>query len=209
MFRRDPWHAIVRRLPRLLLGLVLCGVGIATMVLANLGLGPWDVFHQGISRHTGVAIGTVGIITGFVLLPAWVPLSEKIGVGTLLNIVVIGVVIDGILAVFAAPSDPVVRFVLMAIGPILFGIGSGFYIGAGVGPGPRDGIMTGLAAKGRPVWLVRGAIELVVLLAGWLLGGSVGVGTVWFALGIGPIVHLALHLLRMDPIEPFTVVGAE
>jgi uncharacterized membrane protein YczE len=186
-----------RRLPRLLLGLVLCGLGIAVMVAGDLGLGPWDVLHQGISTRTGIPIGTVNILVGLAVLTLWLPLRERPGLGTILNAVVIGVVIDLTLLVLATPDALAGRLALTLAGPVLFGVGSGFYIGAGLGPGPRDGVMTGLARRGWRVGSVRAGLELTVLLAGWLLGGTVGLGTVVFALGIGPIVHASLHRLGM------------
>jgi uncharacterized membrane protein YczE len=188
-------HELARRLPRLLLGLVLCGLGVASMVAGDLGLGPWDVLHQGISRHTSVPIGTVNILVGLVVLCAWLPLRERPGVGTVLNVLVIGIVIDLTLLVLHTPDALALRWAMMLAGPVLFGVGSGFYIGAGLGPGPRDGLMTGLSRRYRwPVGAVRAALELTVLLAGWLLGGTAGVGTVVFALGIGPMVQLSLRL---------------
>ena len=186
-----------RRLPRLFLGLVLCGLGIASMVAADLGLGPWDVLHQGLSRLSGIPIGTTGIIVGLVVLGLWFPLRERPGLGTVLNVIVIGVVIDLTLLVLVTPAALSVRWVMMLAGPVLFAVGSGFYIGAGLGPGPRDGVMTGLARRGVPVGLARAAIELTVLLAGWLLGGTVGAGTLAFALGIGPLVHVFLPRLSV------------
>jgi uncharacterized membrane protein YczE len=183
-----------RRLPRLLLGLVLCGLGIASMVAADLGLGPWDVLHQGLSLRTGIPIGTVNILVGLVVLTVWLPLRERPGLGTLLNVIVIGVVIDLTLLVLPTPDGLLLRAAMMAAGPLLFGIGSGFYIGAGLGPGPRDGLMTGLARlRGWPVGAVRAGLEITVLVGGWLLGGSVGAGTVVFALGIGPVVQVSLR----------------
>jgi len=209
-------HQARRRLPRLLLGLVLCGAGVAGMVRARLGLGPWDVFHQGLADRTGIAIGTVSILVGFLVLLAWIPLhrgtSLALGVGTLSNIVVIGLVIDVILAVSPDPTSTPLRWALMLAGPVLVGVGCGFYVGAGLGPGPRDGVMTGLAGHGVPTWIARTGIELTALLAGWLLGGTVGIGTVWFAVAIGPVVHLALAHLTIDPddhVERITVVSGE
>ena len=186
-----------RRLPRLLFGLVLCGLGIASMVAADLGLGPWDVLHQGLSRLSGIPIGTVGILVGLVVLGLWFPLHERPGLGTVLNVVVIGVVIDLTLLVLPTPGPLWLRAMMMLAGPLLFAIGSGYYIGAGLGPGPRDGVMTGLARRGVPVGVARGAIELSVLVAGWLLGGTVGAGTLVFAFGIGPLVHLFLPRLSL------------
>jgi uncharacterized membrane protein YczE len=186
-----------RRLPRLLFGLVLCGLGIAFMVAGDLGLGPWDVLHQGISHRTGIPIGAVNILVGLGVLSLWLPLRERPGLGTLLNAIVIGVVIDLALLVLVTPGVLAGRLAMTLAGPVLFGVGSGFYIGAGLGPGPRDGVMTGLARRGHRVGSVRAGLELTVLLGGWLLGGTVGVGTVAFALGIGPIVHLSLDRLAM------------
>jgi uncharacterized membrane protein YczE len=186
-----------RRLPRLLFGLVLCGLGIASMVAGDLGLGPWDVLHQGISTRTGIPIGTVNIIVGLGVLTLWLPLRERPGLGTILNAIVIGVVIDLALLVLATPEALAGRLAMTLAGPVLFGVGSGFYIGAGLGPGPRDGVMTGLARRGHRVGSVRAGLELTVLLGGWLLGGTVGLGTIAFALGIGPIVHVSLRRLSM------------
>lgn len=197
-----------RAILRLVFGLVLCGLGISGMILADLGLGPWDVLHQGISDKTGIPIGTVSIAVGFLVLIGWIPLHERVGVGTIANVILIGLVIDATLAAFDAPTNMATRIALMAIGPVLFGVGSGFYIGALMGPGPRDGLMTGIARRGPPVFAVRLCIELVVLAVGFALGGTVGIGTIWFALGIGPIVHLALHHLSLDPVEPETTTGA-
>lgn len=186
-----------RRLPRLLLGLVLCGLGIASMVAGDLGLGPWDVLHQGVSHRTGIPIGAVNILVGLAVLTLWLPLRERPGLGTLLNAVVIGVVIDAALLVLSTPDPLLARVAMTLAGPVLFGVGSGFYIGVGLGPGPRDGVMTGLARRGHRVGSVRAGIELTVLLVGWLLGGTVGLGTVAFALGIGPIVHVSLARLSL------------
>lgn len=187
------------RVARLFLGLTLCGVGIANMVAADLGLGPWDVLHQGLSRLSGIPIGTVGILVGFVVLALWIPLRERPGLGTLANVVWIGVVIDLTLLVLDTPSSLALRVLLLVSGPLLFGIGSGFYIGARMGPGPRDGLMTGLARRGLPVGRVRTGIELVALAIGFALGGTVGVGTLLFALTIGPVVAWALPRLEVAP----------
>jgi uncharacterized membrane protein YczE len=197
---------LVERLVRLVIGLVLCGLGIAVMVAAGLGLGPWDVLHQGISNRTGIPIGTVGILTGIVVLAGWVPLRERLGIGTVLNVFLIGITIDLTLLVLDTPESLAARIGLLVSGPVLFGIGSGFYIGAGLGPGPRDGLMTGLARRGWTVRRVRTGIEVTVLVLGWLLGGTVGAGTVLFATTIGPLVHLSLERLSVRPLpdEPDT-----
>lgn len=194
---------LLRRLPRLLPGLVLCGVGIASMVAADLGLSPWDVLHQGISYRTGLPIGSVTILVGLVVLAAWLPLRERPGVGTVLNVVVIGVVVDLTLLVLTTPDALALRIAMMLAGPLLFGIGSGLYIGSGLGPGPRDGLMTGLARRtGRRVGGIRTGLEISVLATGWLLGGTVGAGTVVFALGIGPVVAVALRWLTLADAAP-------
>ena len=186
------------RLVRLNLGLVLVGVGIAAMVAAGLGLGPWDVLHQGISRLTGIPIGRVGIGVGVIVLLLWLPLPERPGVGTVLNVLVIGLVIDAVLLVLDTPAALGWRIALLLSGPLLFGLGSGFYIGARLGPGPRDGVMTGLARKrGWRVGSVRTGIEVTVLAAGWALGGTVGVGTLLFAVTIGPLVGFFLPRLQV------------
>lgn len=187
------------RLARLLVGLVLCGLGIAFMVAADLGLGPWDVLHQGISRLSGIPIGRVGIYVGGVVLLLWLPLPERPGIGTVLNVLVIGLVIDAVLLVLTTPDSMLLRVLLLCSGPVLFGIGSGYYIGARLGPGPRDGVMTGLARqRGWPVGRVRTGIELTVLAAGWLLGGTAGVGTVLFAVTVGPLVGFFLPRLEVE-----------
>ena len=186
------------RLTRLVLGLVLVGIGIAAMVAADLGLGPWDVLHQGISGLTGIPIGRVGILVGLVVLLLWLPLPERPGIGTVLNVLVIGLVIDAVLLVLDTPSAMAWRVALLAVGPLLFGLGSGFYIGARLGPGPRDGVMTGVARqRGWRVGTVRTGIEVTVLTAGWLLGGTVGVGTLLFAVTIGPLVGFFLPRLEV------------
>lgn len=190
----------MRRVPRLMLGLVLFGLGLALMVAADLGLGPWEVFHQGISDQTGIPIGTVGIITGALVLVLWIPLRERIGLGTLLNVVVIGVVIDLTLLLIDEPSATVVKWAYLLAGLLAVGVGSGYYIGAGLGPGPRDGLMTGLARRGYSVALARTGIEVTALVAGALLGGTVGVGTILYAFGMGPLVAYFLPRLTIAPM---------
>lgn len=197
-----PWSVLRPRLPRLLFGLVLFGLGLAFMVVADLGLAPWEVLHQGISRHTGIPIGTVGIITGLLVLIAWIPLGERIGIGTVANVILIGIVIDLTLLLLPEQFDELImRWAALVVGLVLVAIGSGYYIGAGLGPGPRDGLMTGLNRRtGYPIGLVRAVLEVAVLVAGWLLGGTVGVGTVLFAFGIGPLVQFFLKRLSM-PVQ--------
>ncbi|MGK0482263.1 MAG: putative membrane protein YczE [Planctomycetota bacterium] len=197
-----PWSEILRRLPRVVLGLVLFGIGVAMMVSADLGLGPWDVFHQGLSRLTGVPIGRVIIGVGLVILIGFIPLREKVGVGTLLNALLIGATVSVALALFGRPDSMLLRGALVVGGPIVIAIGSGLYIGGGLGPGPRDGLMTGLARRGIKISRARTGIELTVLAAGLALGGTVGFGTLWFALGIGPLVAYCLPRLSMEPVKP-------
>jgi uncharacterized membrane protein YczE len=193
---------IRQRLVRLVFGLVLCGVGIAFLVRAGLGLDPWDVLHQGLAERTGLQIGTVTILAGITVLALWWPLHERPGIGTVLNALLIGTVMNLLLPHLHEP-EPVVRqvgFLVLGIG--LMGLGSGFYIGAGLGPGPRDGLMTGLARRGHSLALTRTVIELAAVAVGWALGGTVGIGTVAFALTIGPCVHFFLGRLRMPDAAP-------
>jgi uncharacterized membrane protein YczE len=186
------------RVPRLVGGLVSMGVGTALMVAADLGLPPWSVLDQGISEHTGIPIGTVSILVGALVLCAWVPLRERPGLGTILNILVIGVTTDLVLVVVDTPGSGAARLAYLLVGAFLWGPGSGLYIGADLGPGPRDGLMTGLAARGLgSIRAVRTGIELSALTAGWLLGGSVGLGTVIVALTIGPNVQFFLPRLAV------------
>ncbi len=195
-----PARELLRRLPRVCFGLILFGVGIAMMVAGDLGLGPWDVFHQGLADLTGLGIGTIILIVGVVIVFGFIPLREKLGIGTVLNAVMIGATVDVVLTVLERPDSIVARALLMFFGPVVIAIGSGLYIGGGLGPGPRDGIMTGLARRGVKVAYARTGIEVSVLLAGLALGGSAGLGTLWFALGIGPLVGYFLPRLAMDPL---------
>ena len=190
----------LRRLTQLYAGLVLYGVSLALQVRANLGLDPWDVFHQGVAGRTGLSFGTVVIVTGAAVLLAWIPLRQRPGIGTVSNVIVIGVAVDAALAVIGEVDSIPVRVALLVAGVLLNAVAGGAYIGAGLGPGPRDGLMTGLVARtGRSVRLVRTSIELGVLVVGALLGGSVGVGTVVYAFSIGPLVHVLLPRLTVAP----------
>jgi uncharacterized membrane protein YczE len=200
MLPLPPMNQLWPRLARLMFGLMLFGIGLALMVIADLGLSPWDVLHQGISNHTGIPIGTVVIITGFVVLLLWIPLKERIGIGTIANAIVIGLVLDGVLLILPETLEIMaIRWVAMLGGVVMVAIGSGFYIGAGLGPGPRDGLMTGLARKGIPIAWNRAGIEIAALVSGWLLGGTVGVGTLVFAFGMGPLVQFFLERLSVIP----------
>jgi uncharacterized membrane protein YczE len=187
----------LRRLSQLYLGLALYGFSDGLLLLGGLGVDPWDVFHQGLSRQLGLGVGTWSIIVGACVLALWLPLRQRPGLGTLSNVVVIGLVINLTLATVPAPHDLALRTAAMVGGVVLNGVATGAYIGAGLGPGPRDGLMTGLAARGHSIRVVRTGIEVTVLAAGWLLGGTVGVGTVAYALGIGPLAHFFIPLLRI------------
>lgn len=196
----------VRRLTQLYAGLVLYGISDSMLLLAGLGVDPWDVLHQGLSRRFGLAVGTWAVIVGVLVLLLWIPLRQRPGFGTLNNVVVVGLVIDVMLATVPPVHGYAARVVVMVAGVLLNGIATGAYIGAGLGPGPRDGLMTGLAARGHSIRVVRTSIEVTVLVSGWLLGGTVGLGTVVYALGIGPIAHMSIPRLaiRMSAIEPST-----
>jgi uncharacterized membrane protein YczE len=187
------------RLTRCLLGLASFGVGISCILHADLGAAPWDVFHQGVSEHTGIPIGRVIILTGLLLLLVWIPLRQRPGIGTLLNAVVIGVAVDAVIDHVPEPSNLVARVALLATGLFVIGLGSAMYIGSGLGAGPRDGLMLGLAQRGLSVRLARTVIEALVLVAGLFLGGTVGVGTLAFTFGIGPIVQALLPWFLLPP----------
>lgn len=193
---------VVQVIPRLLTGLTLCGFAIAMMIRADLGLGPWDVLHQGVSVTTGISVGRAAIGVGAAVLLLWFPLRQRPGIGTLTNVLWIGSALD--LALWLMPNVESLpsRWALLIAGPPVFAIGVALYIGAGVGPGPRDGIMTGLAQRGVPIAAARTGIELTALAIGWALGGTVGVGTLYFALTIGPMIHVAMPRLRAPWFPP-------
>jgi uncharacterized membrane protein YczE len=181
------------------------GIGVALMVQADLGLSPWEVLHQGISEQTGIPIGTVSILLGVPILLAWWPLGQRPGWGTLINIVLIGLMTDLTLAVLPPVTGLAPRVLLMAGGILSVGVGSGLYLSAAMGAGPRDGLMLGFARRtGGSVRLVRTALEVTVLAVGWLLGGTIGIGTLAFAFGIGPIVQAALRVFgrQVQPVAP-------
>ena len=188
----------LRRLTQLYAGLVLYGLSDALMLLAGLGVDPWDVLHQGLSRRLGLGVGTWAIIVGAVVLALWVPLRQRPGFGTLSNVIVVGAVIDLCMATIPAPHGLTLRTIFLLSGVGLNGVATGAYIGAGLGPGPRDGLMTGLAARGHSIRVVRTALELGALASGWVLGGTVGIGTLVYALAIGPLAHIFIPLLRID-----------
>jgi uncharacterized membrane protein YczE len=168
------------------------------LLLSGLGVDPWDVFHQGLSRRSGVAVGTWVIVVGATVLLLWIPLRQRPGLGTLANAVVIGLVINLVLAIAPVPHTLPLQVALMLGGVGLNGLATGAYIGAGLGPGPRDGLMTGFAARGHSLRVVRTILEVTVLIVGWLLGGTVGVGTVAYALGIGPLAQVFVPMLSVD-----------
>lgn len=188
------------RFVQLIAGLVLFGASLALLVRSRLGLDPWDVFHQGLSVTTGLTIGTCTIAAGVVVLLLWIPLRQRPGAGTVANVVLVGLALDAVLALIPETDDLALRWTYLVGGIIVNGIATGAYIGAGLGPGPRDGLMVGLT---RSIRVVRTAIEVSVLVVGWLLGGTVGVGTLLYALTIGPIVHRTLPALTRDrPAAP-------
>jgi uncharacterized membrane protein YczE len=191
-------YRLPRRLTQLYLGLTCYGAGMAFMVRSRLGNMPWDVFHQGLARHVRLSLGTLVVAVGAVVLLLWIPLRQRPGIGTVSNLFVIGLAVDGTLALLPTPHPMATRIGFLVLGILLNGLASGLYIGAALGPGPRDGLMTGLAARtGRSIRLVRTLLEVAVVLAGWLLGGTLGVGTVAYALTIGPLVHASLPRLAV------------
>jgi uncharacterized membrane protein YczE len=186
-------RAILGRLPGLLLGLVVFGLGIALMARAGMGLGPWEAFHQGIQVRTGIPMGTVSIILGIPILALWWPLGQRPGIGTLLNVLLIGTATNAGNVLFPTPGAVPAQLAMMLGGVVVIGLGSGLYLAADLGPGPRDGLMTGIHRRfGWSIRRARTAIELTVLGVAWLLGGTIGIGTIVFAFGIGPVVQVML-----------------
>ncbi|GGO15828.1 membrane protein [Micromonospora parathelypteridis] len=194
---------------QLYLGLTLYGVSMALMVRSDLGLDPWDVFHQGLSELTNLSFGTVTIAVGALVLLLWIPLRQRPGLGTVSNVVVIGLVVDATLTLLPTGGPLGARIALLITGIVANGAATGLYLGARLGPGPRDGLMTGFVARrpGRSVRLVRTVIEVTVLALGWLLGGTVGLGTVAYALAIGPLAQLFIPLFAV-PDGPAPASGA-
>jgi uncharacterized membrane protein YczE len=202
------WRTHARRLVQLYVGLWLYGLAAALQLRSGLGLDPWDVFHQGVSKHVGLAIGTVVIIVGALVLLAWIPLRQRPGLGTVSNAILIGVSLNVSLEMLRPVHLMAGRIAEMVGGILLCGVATGMYIGAHYGPGPRDGLMTGLARRtGRSIRLVRTCIEITVLAAGFLLGGRVGVGTVLYALAIGPLAQVFLRVF--DPSARRAEVGED
>ncbi|MHC2185176.1 YczE/YyaS/YitT family protein [Rathayibacter agropyri] len=186
----------LRPVPRLLIGLVLYGFADAMMIRAAIGVDPWTVFAQGLAHQTGLGIGLLTNAIGLLVLLLWIPLRQRPGLGTVLNVLVVGTMIDVGLHVLATPEEWWARGLLFAGGLLLLAVASGIYIGAHLGPGPRDGLMLGLHTRtGLPIWVGRSGVELTVLILGWLLGGDVGLGTLLFAVLIGPLCSITLPLL--------------
>ncbi len=199
---------LARRIVQLPVGLFLYGIAIAMMVEAGIGVGPWDVLSQGVSRHTGIPFGWVTNIVGALVLIFWIPIRQRPGIGTLVNVLLIGP--SAQLGLWTIPPQHVLweQVLLFTGGLCLLAVATGLYIGARLGPGPRDGLMTGIHRRfGWRIWIVRTSIEVVVLAIGWLLGGDVGIGTLAFALLVGPMVGVTLPLLRV-PEERRELVAA-
>ena len=191
-----------RRLVQLLAVVVLFGIGIAIMLQAGLGLPPWDVLHQGLAEEFGLSVGVWSIIISFVVLLAWLPLRERYGIGTVLNALVIGAVIDLGTLVLPEPESVWWDIAMVTAGIVLIGLASGMYIGANLGPGPRDGLMTAVARRGPSIRVTRWGMEIAVLITGILLGGTFGPGTIAFALLMGPIVQFFLPRWSIDTGRP-------
>ncbi|MHB1090016.1 MAG: membrane protein YczE [Ilumatobacteraceae bacterium] len=193
----------LQRIVRCTGGLALFGIGISFVVHARLGLAPWDVFHQGLSEHLNIPIGTIIILTSLVVMLLWIPLDQPVGLGTILNAFLIGLTVNIVLPLLPEVHDIAVRILLMCVGIGIVAIASGLYIGSGLGPGPRDGLMMGLNIKGYRISRARTFVEISVLIVGIALGGQAGIGTVLFALGIGPLVARTLPMLQMtmQPID--------
>ncbi len=186
-----------RRLLQLYIGLGVYGFSTALMIRGAFGLNPWDVLHQGSSRLTGASIGSCTILVGAIVLLFWVPLRLRPGLGTISNAILIGVAVDASLLILPTTNVLVIRLALLALGIVGNGLATGLYIGAGLGPGPRDGLMTGIAARGHSIRVVRTCLEVSVLAVGFLLGGDVGLGTVAYALAIGPLAHVTIPMFTI------------
>ncbi|MFF1879561.1 YitT family protein [Leifsonia sp. NPDC058230] len=201
---------LTRRLVQLLLGLFAYGIAIAMMVQAGIGVSPWDVLAQGLSIKTGWAFGLITNIVGLVVLLAWIPLRQRPGLGTVLNVLLIGPAAQLGLALIPRQTELWAQVLLFVGGLLLLAVATGLYIGPKMGPGPRDGLMTGLHARtGWPIWAVRTGIEVTVLIIGWILGGNVGVGTLAFALLIGPLCSLTLPFFAIRLPQTAATVAAE
>ena len=201
---------MTRRIVQLLIGLFFYGFAIAMMVRAAVGVAPWDVLTQGILKQTGLSFGLITFIVSLFVMLLWIPIRQKPGIGTVLNVLLIGPAAEVGLAVIPQVDDLVLRILLFAGGLVLLAVATGLYIGARFGPGPRDGLMTGIHHRwGFRIWIVRTCIEVVVLSAGWLLGGNVGLGTLAFALLIGPMVNITIPRLMVPAAVTPVVEPAE
>ncbi len=206
--RDHPQRRLGRRLTQLYTGLALYGASSALLVEAGLGLEPWNVLHQGLAELTGLTIGVVSIIVGAMVLLLWIPLRQRPGLGTVSNVFVVGIAMDATLALVPEAHTMAVRIPLLVGGIVLNGVATGLYIAARFGPGPRDGLMTGLHRRtGRSVRLMRTAVEVAVLATGFALGGTVGVGTLLYALSIGPLAQLFLRMFAVPSESGSTVVA--
>ncbi|MFZ9581171.1 MAG: YczE/YyaS/YitT family protein [Ilumatobacteraceae bacterium] len=192
------------RLARCLAGLACFGTGITLFLQSHLGPPPWDVFHKGVSEKTGLSIGVVIIGTGVLLLLFWIPLRQRPGIGTILNAIEIGLVVNLTKSFIGEPDNVFARVAMLVGGLVVIAFGSALYIGAGLGPGPRDGLMMGLAERGVSVRMARTILEIVVVIAGMSLGGSIGIGTLVFAVGIGPLVQWLLPRFDTRPVGQHT-----
>jgi uncharacterized membrane protein YczE len=188
---------LARRFPPLVAGLLIIGFSISISVRAQLGLAPWDVFHQGVAKALGLSIGVVVVLVGLVVLVAWIPLHQHLGLGTVLNTLSIGLIANLGLAVIPEQHLLAVRIPLLVVALLGFGLGGGLYIGSGLGPGPRDGLMTAITARGHRLWVVRTILECSVLVVGVALGGEVGIGTVLIAFSLGPLTHAGLRRFHL------------
>ena len=197
---------LARRLLQLYAGLTLYGASAAMIILSELGNDPWDVLHEGLSRQSGIGTGIWVCIAGALVMLLWIPLRQKPGLGTLSNVIVVGLTLELCLVAFEPAHEPAARWTLLLSGVLLNGVATGLYIGARFGPGPRDGLMTGLAARGMSLRAVRTGIELTVLAVGALLGGTVGIGTLVYALAIGPLAHVFVPAFTIGP--PARAAGA-
>ncbi|MFF1307156.1 YitT family protein [Streptomyces sp. NPDC058307] len=199
----------VRRLTQLYVGLALYGASSALLVEAGLGLEPWGVLHQGLAELTGVSIGVVSIVVGAAVLLLWIPLRQRPGLGTVSNVFVVGIAMDATLAAVPDVHGLAVRIPLLLAGIVLNGVATGLYIAAGFGPGPRDGLMTGLHRRtGRSIRLMRTAVEVAVVVTGFVLGGTLGVGTVLYAVSIGPLAQVFLRMFAVPPASDGSTVVA-
>ena len=178
-------------------GLTICGLGEGLLLISTIGASPWNVLHQGLALNLGLSVGTWAFLIGLVVLSLWFFLDEKIGMGTIINFIIVAIMIDLTVFIFEEPEIWINQFLLCVISVLMVGMGSGIYLIARLGPGPRDGLMTGLQKKtGFSIALIRGTIEIIVVSCGWLLGGTVGVGTVLYAVGIGPAVAFGLSIIK-------------